>query len=124
MIPEDYETYPNDGTGYGDYPKLPLISGDARDPHALYDFPEHKRNFGEPMHVHFDMVTEDKWDYNRRFYIPLHIQAIAFLGTVLGGAVLFWMGEYVKYIPVPMMPKPKPFYDGKTYYSFDFEECD
>lgn len=47
----EYDVYPDDGTGYGDYPKLPAISGDARDPDYPWDYPEHKRNFNEPVSI-------------------------------------------------------------------------
>jgi len=46
---EDYEPYPDDGTGFGDYPKLPLVSAEARDPYEDYDLPSLKRNFNEPV---------------------------------------------------------------------------
>ena len=46
---EDYEPYPDDGFGYGDYPKLPRISDEAKDPYLPYDTPHNKRFFGEPV---------------------------------------------------------------------------
>ena len=46
---EDYEPYPDDGFGYGDYPKLPRVSGEARSPYEIYDMPSLKRNFNEPV---------------------------------------------------------------------------
>lgn len=46
---EEYEPYPEDGLSYGDYPKLPLESGDDRDPYYPWDFPELKRNFKETV---------------------------------------------------------------------------
>jgi len=46
---EDYEPYPDDGEGYGDYPMLPRVSGEGRDPYESYDMPELKRNFNEPV---------------------------------------------------------------------------
>lgn len=51
LTPEEYEPYPDDGTGHGDYPKLPLVSGEGKDPYYPYDFPELKRNFGEPVRI-------------------------------------------------------------------------
>lgn len=45
---EEYHPYPED-MGYGDYPKLPDVGEDSRDPHYPWDFPELKRNFGEPV---------------------------------------------------------------------------
>lgn len=59
---EKYEPYPDDGLGYGDYPKLPNISADAKDPYYPYDYPEHKRNFGEPIHADADLYSEDRWN--------------------------------------------------------------
>lgn len=49
LRPEDYEVYADDGMGYGDYPKLPIVSGDSKDPYENWDFPELKRNYGEPV---------------------------------------------------------------------------
>lgn len=49
VLPEEYKPYADDGLGYGDYPKLPNVSVETRDPNYPYDFPEHKRNFHEPV---------------------------------------------------------------------------
>lgn len=47
-LPEEwYDVYPNDGMGYGDYPKLPAVSEEARDDFYPWDYPEAKRNFNE-----------------------------------------------------------------------------
>ena len=53
LLPQDYEPYPDDGTGLGDYPKLPMISVDQRDPHYNWDEPDLKRNFGEIVSYNF-----------------------------------------------------------------------
>jgi NADH dehydrogenase (ubiquinone) 1 beta subcomplex subunit 8 len=69
---EQYEPYPDDGMGFGDYPKLPDISVDRKDPNYPYDMPEMKRNFQDPIHVHVDVFSEDRWNncklnfYSRR----------------------------------------------------------
>lgn len=49
LHPKEYEVYPDDGTGYGDYPKLPFIATETKDPFYPWDFPEYKRNFNEPV---------------------------------------------------------------------------
>lgn len=49
LLPQDYQPYEDDGTGYGDYPKLPLVSTDMKDPFYNWDYPDMKRNFGEPV---------------------------------------------------------------------------
>lgn len=55
---EQYEPYPDDGMGYGDYPKLKDENDDQRDPYYPYDYPELKRNFNEPLHAEWDMYSE------------------------------------------------------------------
>lgn len=59
---EEYEPYPDDGLGYGDYPKLKNESVEHRDPFYAYDYPEHKRNFRDPIHVDVDLYSEDRWN--------------------------------------------------------------
>jgi NADH dehydrogenase (ubiquinone) 1 beta subcomplex subunit 8 len=59
---EDYKPYENDGTGHGDYPKLPEFSVERRDPYYPYDFPESKRNFGDAYHVDSDLYSEDRYN--------------------------------------------------------------
>lgn len=49
LLPEEYKPYADDGLGFGDYPKLPDASIETRDAYYPYDFPEHKRNFKEPV---------------------------------------------------------------------------
>jgi NADH dehydrogenase (ubiquinone) 1 beta subcomplex subunit 8 len=65
MTIEEYEPYPDDGTGHGDYPKLPNISVERKNPYYPYDFPETKRNFGEPMHVDYDYYSEDRYNNSK-----------------------------------------------------------
>ncbi|KAH0504477.1 NADH dehydrogenase [ubiquinone] 1 beta subcomplex subunit 8, mitochondrial [Microtus ochrogaster] len=47
MRVEDYEPYPDDGMGYGDYPKLPDRSQQERDPWYEWDHPDLRLNWGE-----------------------------------------------------------------------------
>uniref|UniRef100_T1GPA9 NADH dehydrogenase [ubiquinone] 1 beta subcomplex subunit 8, mitochondrial n=1 Tax=Megaselia scalaris TaxID=36166 RepID=T1GPA9_MEGSC len=50
LLPEEYKPHPNDGLGQGDYPKFNEGLGvEHKDPYYPYDFPEHKRNFNEPV---------------------------------------------------------------------------
>ncbi|XP_073858602.1 NADH dehydrogenase [ubiquinone] 1 beta subcomplex subunit 8, mitochondrial isoform X2 [Macaca fascicularis] len=48
MRVEDYEPYPDEGMGYGDYPKLPDRSQHERDPWYSWDQPDLRLNWGEP----------------------------------------------------------------------------
>lgn len=59
---EQYQPYPDDGLGFGDYPKLPDVSIELRDPYYPYDYPEHKRNFNEPIHAELDLYSEDRYN--------------------------------------------------------------
>ncbi|CAH1273209.1 Hypp5066 [Branchiostoma lanceolatum] len=47
MRAEDYQPYPDDGTGYGDYPMLPEEGVESKDPWVDWDDKWHRRNFGE-----------------------------------------------------------------------------
>jgi len=120
MIPEDYEPYDDDGTGYGDYPKLPIVSAESRDPFYNYDHDEFKRDYGEVMHVDADLYGEDRNDYNRRYPASLLEMNLTFLGVMATIALLFWCGEQVKICYVKKMPKSMPG-DGKKHYSFELE---
>ena len=48
LIPEDYETY-DESHGTGDYPKLPIVSMDSRDPYEDFDYYYFRQNFGETV---------------------------------------------------------------------------
>lgn len=50
LIPEDYEVYdPEDAMG--DYPKLPPVGMDARDPYEDMDYYYWRRNYGETVRI-------------------------------------------------------------------------
>ncbi|XP_059180773.1 NADH dehydrogenase [ubiquinone] 1 beta subcomplex subunit 8, mitochondrial [Centropristis striata] len=62
MRVEDYEPIPDEGDGFGDYPKLPNKSQHERDPWYEWDHPDLRRNWGEPMHWDFDMYIRNNVD--------------------------------------------------------------
>ncbi|XP_071792302.1 NADH dehydrogenase [ubiquinone] 1 beta subcomplex subunit 8, mitochondrial-like [Asterias amurensis] len=110
MRVEDYEPYPDDGLGWGDYPKQPPIHDDDKDPHEDWDFPEERRNFGDNLHIEQDALSRSKPAKNVYERIPLKNQAML-LGSVLGTfAVLFWLGGKYKSFQ-PVMPKQLPYND-------------
>ena len=50
MLPEEYRPFADDGLGYGDYPNIEGGLGtETKDPFYPWDFPEHKRNFNDPV---------------------------------------------------------------------------
>uniref|UniRef100_A0A646QFF0 NADH-1b8 n=1 Tax=Hemiscolopendra marginata TaxID=943146 RepID=A0A646QFF0_9MYRI len=118
LLPEDYEPFPED-EGYGDYPNLPMVSAEAKDPFAVWDHAAHKRNFGEPLHIHADMLGEDRYNASFRPQVPYHIQVLTLIGVISGCAVLFYLGEIFK-IHHSMMPK-QLYTKGVKHYTFEPE---
>jgi NADH dehydrogenase (ubiquinone) 1 beta subcomplex subunit 8 len=117
LSPEEYEPYPDDGMGHGDYPKLPDTSIESRDPFYPWDFPEHKRNFGEPVHVHVDMYGEDRFDVSSKPRYSLKQQFLAFIGVMAGCAgIYYWLEDKKMFRPV--LPKQYA-YQGETHYTFE-----
>uniref|UniRef100_A0A8C8UK02 NADH dehydrogenase [ubiquinone] 1 beta subcomplex subunit 8, mitochondrial n=1 Tax=Peromyscus maniculatus bairdii TaxID=230844 RepID=A0A8C8UK02_PERMB len=49
MRVKDYKPYPDEGMGYGDYPKLPDLSQQERDPWYERDNSEMRLNWGKTM---------------------------------------------------------------------------
>lgn len=49
LEPSEYQPYPDDGTGHGDYPMLPERSAESKDPYYTWDFPELKKNLHETV---------------------------------------------------------------------------
>ena len=117
MSPEEYQPYPDDGLGHGDYPKLPDKSVETRDPYYPWDFPEHKRNFGEPVHLHVDMYGEDRFDVSSKPLVPFRTQLLSFVGVMTFSAILYyWLEDKKMYRPV--LPKQYP-YQGVAHYTFE-----
>jgi len=120
LIPADYRPYPEDGTGVGDYPMLPPVSAESRNQNALFDMPELKRNFGEPLHIDADLYGEDRWNINARYYITPNQMLFVFLGYMSVFLFLFWVGQHIRICALRCMPKHYA-HDGKKHYSFELE---
>merc|ERR1712179_472229 len=60
MIPEDYKPYPDDGTGWGDYPDLEPYRQAEKAPNETYDDPFMMTNYGEPLHIYQEDYSGDK----------------------------------------------------------------
>ncbi|KAL1490702.1 hypothetical protein ABEB36_013356 [Hypothenemus hampei] len=114
---EEYEPYPDNGSGSGDYPKFRPESGESRDPFYPWDNPELKRNFGETLHSDFDMYTEDRYDINRKLRYPLWVMWLQFLGVIGGFAFLHWW-TYQFRMFLAATPRQYPT-DGKVHYTFE-----
>uniref|UniRef100_A0A2D4KYF2 NADH dehydrogenase [ubiquinone] 1 beta subcomplex subunit 8, mitochondrial n=1 Tax=Micrurus paraensis TaxID=1970185 RepID=A0A2D4KYF2_9SAUR len=104
---EDYQTYADDGVGYGDYPKLPDQSAQEKNPWYEWDYPELRRNFGEPLHRNFDLFTRTRVDTSPT-PVPWHIMKMYFWGFIGIIVVMTFVGEI---FPVyqPVGPKQFPY---------------
>ena len=120
LEPSEYQTYPDDGTGFGDYPKLPDIGAETRDPFYPYDMPELKRNFNEPMHAHYDMFSEDRYNPSARYHLPEWMLWLQYFG-VMGGTFAFYLWcEGFKFFPA-RFPKQLPAPDT-VHYTFELKD--
>jgi len=119
MIYDDYEPYDpveDDPIMFGDYPKLPIIPADQRDPYYPWDYPELKLDYGEPIHIFYDAYTHDKLSLQKE---PITEQQqirhfFIFCATFFGIIYLSW--NYQKFQPI--MPKQFP-KDDVVHYSFE-----
>ncbi|XP_046444273.1 NADH dehydrogenase [ubiquinone] 1 beta subcomplex subunit 8, mitochondrial-like [Daphnia pulex] len=118
MLPQDYEPYPDDGLGYGDYPKLPLISNDMKDPLYNWDMPDLKRNYGEPIHTQYDAYVEERLSNARIQYTPMYMLSrfLGIMGAFLAVHLLFEYNDW--YLKHPWTP-PQYIKEGKTHYTFE-----
>ncbi|XP_055636786.1 NADH dehydrogenase [ubiquinone] 1 beta subcomplex subunit 8, mitochondrial [Toxorhynchites rutilus septentrionalis] len=113
LHPSEYKVYPDNGLGYGDYPKLPDVPVESKDPYYPYDFPELRRNLHEPMHAEPDFWGEDRYGsaeplrYSQRTYV------LTFLAVMTGCFIIYyWLEDYKMFRPV--MAKQYP-HEGKNY---------
>ncbi|XP_056636758.1 NADH dehydrogenase [ubiquinone] 1 beta subcomplex subunit 8, mitochondrial [Diorhabda carinulata] len=117
LHPSEYEPYPDDGQGCGDYPKLPMQSIESRDPFYPWDNPELKRNFGETLHAEYDLLREDRYDVSVKLRRPMWFLWAQFLGVMFGTFGIYYLLENVKMFH-SVMPRQYP-KEGKVHYTFE-----
>ncbi|NP_001279421.1 NADH dehydrogenase [ubiquinone] 1 beta subcomplex subunit 8, mitochondrial [Callorhinchus milii] len=117
MRVEDYEPYPDDGMGFGDYPKLSDRSQQERDPWYKWDAPDLRRNWGEPMHWDFDMFIRNRVDTSPS---PVDWNTmVKHLGLFMGFMLfMFWFGEVCPSYQ-PVAPKQYPYNNLHLEYGRD-----
>ncbi|XP_055334563.1 NADH dehydrogenase [ubiquinone] 1 beta subcomplex subunit 8, mitochondrial-like [Paramacrobiotus metropolitanus] len=110
LHPSDYKTFSEDDKNqHGDYPNLRPISFSERDPYEPWDMPEVRRNFGEPLHIDFDLYTGERCSTERELHSKPYMLA-CFLGF-MGGMFLFWYVTRPYFTFMPQMPKHYPYHD-------------
>jgi hypothetical protein len=102
ISPSEYRPQADDGIGYGDYPDMPNISGDMKSDYESYDYPSIKRNFGEPVHIHGELMTPEKVTHKKSFDGRSHMQRLlVFLTTVtVVFGLHFLLRDYKFFVPV------------------------
>ncbi|UXI15349.1 hypothetical protein NH340_JMT01292 [Sarcoptes scabiei] len=119
LIPEDYEPY-EEGSGYGDYPKLPIVGEDDMDPYENFDFYYYRRNYGQTLHIDYDVYCSEKSDPNASVTaVPLSM-IILYLIAPFAFVILIHVIDVVFDLHSANPTKPKHYYgDGKVHYSFE-----
>ncbi|CAM1331082.1 NDUFB8 (predicted) [Pycnogonum litorale] len=117
LLPEDYEPYPDDGLGHGDYPKLPVVATNSKPDSTQYDMRYLKRNYGEPLHATADWYMAERYDPKFDSAVNPHVKALTLFGVLSVLYILYWAGEKFKYAH-PVMPPQIPGPD-KVHYTFE-----
>lgn len=117
MHPSEYKPYDDDGFGFGDYPKLPDVPVESRDPYYPYDMPEHKRNFGEPIHIYLPIWSEDRHGTAQPYRFAPSTMFYSFVGVMTVWFLLyFWGADKPMFRPVLIKRYPN---DGSPAYTFE-----
>uniref|UniRef100_UPI00358FE13B NADH dehydrogenase [ubiquinone] 1 beta subcomplex subunit 8, mitochondrial-like n=1 Tax=Myxine glutinosa TaxID=7769 RepID=UPI00358FE13B len=103
----DYQVYPDDGLGLGDYPMLPDVSSNEKDPHYDWDDPSIRRNWGEPLHFDSDMYLRSRLDKSP-VIVPWNTMCKHLFIFIGGMLFFFFLGSTFPSHP-PMAPKQFPF---------------
>uniref|UniRef100_A0A6M2DUS8 Putative ubiquinone oxidoreductase ndufb8/ashi subunit n=1 Tax=Xenopsylla cheopis TaxID=163159 RepID=A0A6M2DUS8_XENCH len=115
LHPKEYKPYPED-EGLGDYPHLPDVGIESRDPYYHYDYPAHRRNYGEPLHADAEVYGEDRFYRGERHLVHPFMQNLVLILVLAGFGVAFILGEKYRFMH-PVMPKQYP--DQGTHYTFE-----
>ncbi|XP_076631857.1 NADH:ubiquinone oxidoreductase subunit ASHI [Colletes latitarsis] len=91
MHPHEYVAGPIDEVNCGDYPDLPWIGAEAKDPYYPWDFPALRRNFNEPMHRQYDAMGEDRWAYGVRTQYDYFRCSIIFVVFFISSFIIFYV---------------------------------
>lgn len=110
LLPEEYEP-----SEWGDYPKLPDVSGASKDPHYNWDMFSIKKDYCETLHEHYNVICEERYDINRdeKFPIPPYKQVLYFIMGILSIVIPYHYTKGIKFA-LPHMKKHYPI-DGTHY---------
>ncbi|KAK1117795.1 hypothetical protein K0M31_015731 [Melipona bicolor] len=91
LHPDEYKPWDPLRDYNGDYPDLPLISYDAKDPYYPWDYPATRTNYQEALPLEFQNLLGDRLEYGVRQ--PIEHWKAALLGWSIFGVclILFWI---------------------------------
>ncbi|CAG0881711.1 unnamed protein product [Cyprideis torosa] len=123
MLYEDYQPYPEE-KAFGDYPWIPMIHHDMRNPYEDFDFPHLRRNYGEVIHPKAWRLTGKTPNLELPpGYPPMRTMVIRHL-LLVATFVLVYFGFGERY---HIYTRTMPVYnvgDGRIPYSFDPAESE
>ncbi|XP_076750027.1 NADH:ubiquinone oxidoreductase subunit ASHI [Xylocopa sonorina] len=115
MHPNEYVPIPDDHRYCGDYPDLPWIGVEAKDPYYPWDYPHFRRNFGEPIHHKFFLMTEDRYAYGVREHVSDLQGTFIFFASIVIVVFLYSISGYTSQ---PRTEKQYP-YSERKHYTFE-----
>ncbi|CAK9821433.1 NADH dehydrogenase [ubiquinone] 1 beta subcomplex subunit 8, mitochondrial [Anthophora retusa] len=114
LHPDEYKPYPDDHRCQGDYPDLPHISAEAKDPFYPWDYGVTKTNYGEALPLEADLLGGDRFSYGVREHIEERKASFIFVVAFISIFGLYCLGPTV---PQPMMDKQYP--SQGPHYTFE-----
>ncbi|CAD1479281.1 unnamed protein product, partial [Heterotrigona itama] len=83
LHPDEYKPFDPVKNYIGDYPDLPIISYEAKDPYYPWDHPATRTNYGEALPLNFQDLLGDRLEYGVRQRIG-HLKATIICWSVAG----------------------------------------
>lgn len=118
LLPEEYEAYDPEKWefSYGDYPLLPNICQDDKDPYYAWDYPAWKYNYGEVIHVNEELYQFDRLTLRPVTDIPFKEVVLVYflaLGFMYIYTWLCWTYDAISLLKPAHLITP-----GKVYYHY------
>eukprot|EP00091_Calanus_sinicus_P006660 TRINITY_DN17373_c0_g1_i1.p1 TRINITY_DN17373_c0_g1~~TRINITY_DN17373_c0_g1_i1.p1 ORF type:complete len:125 (-),score=34.99 TRINITY_DN17373_c0_g1_i1:43-417(-) len=124
MLVEDYNPYEDPDVLAGDYPMLPVEPMAERNALYDWDYPEMRRNYGEPLQEEWWKYHENRVTPNTNFRVTrgyMYRCQLAWLITILISVYLTEGSAGIPKVTQPVLDQ-QLVTDGVTHYTFDVPE--
>ncbi|CAG0916651.1 unnamed protein product [Notodromas monacha] len=118
LEPEDYKPYPEGDRCLGDYPDLPPVSTDARDPFYPWDHDVYKINYGEALYKDYEAYGADRLSITVKPRFSYRKMWTTCIISIVSYFVIISYFDSFSYYPMPVMPRQFPD-TGATHYTFE-----